>query len=118
MAFKFEQLRVWEAALDLATKVSTVVKAFPTEERFVLAQQFQRATDSVCLNIAEGSTGQSDKEFARFLGIAIRSGIECVGCIHLARKRNLVNQEIFQDCYNDLESLIKMIQALRNTLRE
>ncbi len=87
MGFKFENLRVWEIALDLTTKVNRLVRKFPREERYVLAQQLQRAADSVVLNIAEGSTGQSTKEFKRFLGFSIRSGLEVVSCLYIGKKR-------------------------------
>jgi four helix bundle protein len=71
MAFKFEDLRVWELAISLSAEVSKLVKTFPSEERFVLSTQIQRAADSVALNIAEGSTGQSNAEFKKFLGYSI-----------------------------------------------
>lgn len=80
MAFKFEDLRVWDLSINLSAEVSELVKIFPQEERFVLSSQMQRAADSVALNIAEGSTGQSNAEFKKFLGYAIRSTIEVVSC--------------------------------------
>ena len=45
---------------------------------FALTSQIRRAADSVCLNIAEGSTGQSNAEFIRFLRYALRSDVEFV----------------------------------------
>jgi len=53
---------------------------------FSLASQIKRAADSVVLNIAEGSTGQTKPEFKRFLNIALRSAIEVVACLMLAKK--------------------------------
>ncbi|WP_422356439.1 four helix bundle protein [Roseivirga pacifica] len=117
MAFKFEQLRVWQKALDLTLDVSNLTKCFPEEERFNLTSQIKRAADSIALNIAEGSTGQTDKEFNRFLGIALRSGIEVVACLFIARKRALINDNQFHEFYDKLTELSKMIQALRNTLK-
>lgn len=87
MAFKFENLRVWDLAIELTLEINELVKTFPVEERYVLAQQMQRAADSVALNIAEGSTGQSNAEFKRFLGFSVRSGIEVVSCLYIGRKR-------------------------------
>ena len=81
MAFKFEELRVWELAINLSGEVSKLVRLFPVEEKFVLSSQIQRAADSVALNIADGSTGQSNAEFKKFLGYAIRSAIEVVSCL-------------------------------------
>ena len=117
MGFKFEKLTVWQKAIDLTADVNSVVKKFPTDERFVLSPQMQRAADSVALNIAEGSTGQSNKEFARFLGIALRSGIEVVSCLYVAQRRNIINQKDFDRLYDALTEITKMIQALRRTLR-
>ncbi|MBV9962612.1 MAG: four helix bundle protein [Parafilimonas sp.] len=78
MAFKFEKLIVWQKSLDLSALVNEVAAKFPKEELYVLASQIKRAADSVSLNIAEGSTGQSTPEFKRFLGIALRSDVEVV----------------------------------------
>ncbi|SDA37253.1 four helix bundle protein [Algoriphagus alkaliphilus] len=79
MAFKFEELRVWELSINLATEINGLIKTFPSEERFVLSSQIQRAADSVALNIAEGSTGQSNAEFKKipwvFQPISNRSGL-------------------------------------------
>ncbi len=69
MAFKFEKLIVWQKAVDLSDFVSQVTKQFPKDEVYILTPQMKRAADSVSLNIAEGSTGQSNPEFNRFLGM-------------------------------------------------
>jgi four helix bundle protein len=116
MAFKFEQLRVWQLAVDLSEKINGLTKTFPKEELFILTPQIKRAADSVSLNIAEGSTGQSNDEFKRFLGYAVRSGIEVVGCLHLAKRRNYITEKQFQELYDFLDSLIRMIQSLRNSI--
>jgi four helix bundle protein len=55
-----------------------------------LSPQIRRAADSIALNIAEGSTGQSNAEFKRFLGISLRSAIEVIACLHLGKKRNVI----------------------------
>lgn len=116
MAFKFERLEVWQESLELATMVHSVSTKFPKEEMYVLTSQLKRAADSVSLNIAEGSTGQTGPEFKKFLGYAIRSGIEVIGCIYLARKRNLISEVDFNGVYSAMNNLIKRIQALRNSI--
>ncbi len=117
MSFKFEKLEIWKRSLDLTIRVDEVVKLFPDDERFVLSSQMKRAADSVSLNIAEGSTGQSDKEFNRFLGIALRSGIEVVGCLYIAKGRKLISEEKFNVMYEKLLSMTKMIQSFRKSLK-
>lgn len=102
-------------AINLSPEVNVLVKTFPVEERFVLSSQIQRAADSVALNIAEGSTGQSNAEFKKFLGYSIRSAIEVVSCLYLGRKRRIISEEEFSRLYTSYESLIIKIQSLRNS---
>lgn len=116
MPFKFEKLIVWQKPLDLTILVHNVSKKFPKEELYILAAQIKRAADSVCLNIAEGSTGQTNPEFKRFLSIALRSNIEVVGCIFIAQKRNMINAEDFEAIYHACEEVLVMINSLRKTL--
>ena len=117
MAFKFEKLIVWQKSLDLSDEVNQLTKTFPKEEMYVLASQIKRAADSVSLNIAEGSTGQSNAEFARFLGIALRSNIEVVGCIFLAQRRGYIKPEVFEKIYKMCEEILVMINSLRHSLK-
>lgn len=117
MAFKFESLRVWQMALELSGDINELRKAFPESERFVLADQIQRASDSISLNIAEGSTGQTTPEFKRFLRIAIRSAIEVVACLFIGKRRGVIKEETFNKFYDQLTKLIKGIQALRSSLK-
>lgn len=104
-------------AIDLTLEVNELIKTFPIEERFVLAQQMQRAADSVALNIAEGSTGQSNAEFKRFLGFSIRSGIEVVSCLYIGSKRKVIGEKEFSRLYSKYEDLIKRIQSLKNSIQ-
>lgn len=117
MAFKFENLEIWQKALDLTNDVSLLTKnSFPKEELFILTSQIKRAADSVVLNIAEGCTGQTNPVFINFLNYSLRSAVEVVSCLFIARKRNIISEADFQRLYSEYEALTKMITALRNTL--
>jgi S23 ribosomal protein. len=117
MPFKFENLKVWQSSLDLAEKIHVATKNFPKDELFILTQQMKKAADSIGLNLAEGPTGQSNEEFKRFLGYSIRSGVEVVGCLYLAKRRKYFSDTEFTELYKMLDSLIKSIQALRNSMK-
>ena len=116
LAFKFEKLKVWQKAVDLSDNIDKLTKQFPKEEIFILTSQIKRAADSVSLNIAEGSTGQSNPEFRKFLGYALRSNIEVVSCLYLAQRRKYLDDETFTKLYQNCEEILVMINALRNTL--
>ena len=102
MPFKFEKLIVWQKAVDLSDFVNQTTKLFPKEEMYILSSQMKRAADSVSLNIAEGSTGQTTPEFKRF---------------HLAKRRGYISNQDFDKIYKMCEEILVMINALRNSLK-
>ncbi len=55
--FDFENLKVYQRALEYVDFVYSITKSFPKTEMFSLTDQFKRASISICLNIAEGSGG-------------------------------------------------------------
>jgi len=117
MAFKFEELKIWQISLSLSDEIDTTAKQFPKTELFSLTTQIKKAADSVNLNIAEGCMGQSKAEFSRFLTYSVRSGLEVVSCLFMARNRSYISVEKFSYFYNEYEQLCKMINALKNSLK-
>ena len=114
--FKFEKLDVWSKSMDLIEFIDILVKKFPKEETYILTSQIKRASDSIALNIAEGSQGQSNAEFSKFIGYAIRSTIEVVCCIHIAKRRGIILNEDFDKVYSDWETISKMLQSFKTKL--
>ena len=117
MAFKFEKLEVWQKSIELSFNIHELTRDFPREELYILTPQIKRAADSVALNIAEGSTGQTNPEFKLFIGYAIRSAIEVVSCLYIGKRRSLIKEIKFQELYSDIETIIKMLQALRKSIK-
>ena len=71
MTYKFEKLEIYQLALDYLDLIYALADRLPRNEEFNLRSQMIRAGTSIVLNIAEGSTGQTDPEQSRFLGIAL-----------------------------------------------
>jgi four helix bundle protein len=116
MSFKFEKLDVWNRSIDLSFDIHELTREFPKEEMYILTSQIKRASDSVALNIAEGSTGQSNAEFRQFIGYALRSAIEVVSCLYIGKRRKIISNDKFQKLYSDTESIVRMLQAFRKSL--
>ena len=87
MEFKFEKLIIWQKAMDFGEEINVLSDKFPPKEIYNLSSQIRRAVDSIALNISEGSIGQSNPEFKKFMGYAIRSLAEVVTCLHEAKIR-------------------------------
>ena len=117
MSFKFERLEVWQLALEYIDLVYGIAEQLPRSEEYNLKSQIKRAATSVALNIAEGSTGQTDAEQARFLGLAIRSLLETVACQHLINRREYLEDVTdLRQAYVHANVLAAKLQSMRNAL--
>ena len=67
-------------ALAYVDVVYALSRQLPEQKRYNLSSQIDHAATSIVLNIAEGSTGQTDPEQNRFLGLALRSYLETIAC--------------------------------------
>ncbi len=117
MSFKFEKLIIWQKTMDFGEDINTIIKDFPKHEMYNLSSQILRASDSVALNISEGSIEQSNAEFKRFLGYSVRSLAEVVTCLYKAKRRNYINNEVFDKLYNDSFDLMNMTVAFKSKLK-
>jgi four helix bundle protein len=114
--FKFEKLQIWQKAMDFGEAIFSVSLAFPKDEQFNLISQARRSADSIALNIAEGSISQSNPEYKKFLGYAIRSLAEVVTCIHKAVRRKYINEDQFKQLYAEAFHLMNMIQSFKSKI--
>ncbi len=117
MQFKFEKLIIWNKAMDLGEEMNELADKFPKKELYNLSSQLRRATDSIALNISEGSIGQSNPEFKRFMGYSIRSLAEVVTCLYKAKRRKYVTEEMFLKHYEYSFNLMNMMIAFKSKIK-
>ena len=72
----FRNLKVWQKAHEVALSIYKTTLSFPKQETYGLVSQLRRATSSIPANIAERCGCAGNREFARFLKIALRSSSE------------------------------------------
>lgn len=114
--FKFEKLIVWQKAMELGEIINSISDKFPSKELYNLSSQIRRATDSIALNISEGSILQSSPEYKKFLGYSIRSLAEVVTCLYKAKLREYISEEEFDKYYDFSFNLMNMLIAFRNKI--
>ncbi|MFD2916057.1 four helix bundle protein [Psychroserpens luteus] len=115
--FKFEKLIIWQKAMDFGEEIDQITENFPAKEKFNLSSQVRRATDSIALNISEGSIGQSNLEQHKFVAYSIKSLAEVATCLFKAKRRNYITIERFDSFYLQSHSLMNMMIAFRKNLK-
>ena len=115
--FQFEQLEVWQKAIDFADLVCLKNRSFPLEERFGLTYQMRRTAVSVSSKIAEGSSRISEFDFARFVEIATGSLFEVVSESTIARRQQFLDEDLdFVTIYSLAKEQGRMLSGLRRML--
>ena len=110
----YEELIVWQKAMQLAKMVYLLQKGLPKEEMYGLGDQIRRAVVSVPSNIAEGYGRGGDAEFKRFLSISRGSLFEVKTQLQLAEGVGVLN--INEEVWNLIEEVGKLINGLSKTL--
>lgn len=112
----YQDLVVWQRAVDLSVVIYGISKGFPSDERFGLTSQLRRASVSVASNIAEGCVRNSPKEFAQFLSIALGSMAELKTQMIIANKIGYVTEELYNPLLNKVDELGAMLNGLKKSL--
>lgn len=111
----FRDLRVWQRAVDLASAVYVLTRAFPSEEKFGLSNQLRRAVISVSSNIAEGHA-RTGKEFRSFLSIARGSVAEVESQLLVAVRFGFVSADEIATALSYSVEIRKMLTVLAQRL--
>lgn len=109
---RIKDLIVYQKSKQLVIDVYKLLELFPDSERFALCGQMRRAVVSIPSNIAEGMGRLSDKDQSHFLNIAYGSLMELFAQADVAHDLKYINDEMFNQIEEQVESISKMIQAM------
>lgn len=110
---KVEDLLVWQQAISVA---NVIYLHFNSLHDFGFRNQIQRAAVSISNNIAEGFYRKSDREFKRFLTIALGSMGELKSMLILAIHLKYISEALQSILTDQLNQIGKMINSLINYL--
>ena len=102
--------------MALVDAIYSFVEAFPNTEKYGLRSQITRSAVSIPSNIAEGASRNSEKDFARFLEIALGSAFELETQLIIAERRKYISTAHVMESILKLTSLQKRISALRRKI--
>ncbi|WP_179335977.1 four helix bundle protein [Winogradskyella costae] len=116
MAHKFKELLIWKRSRLFCSDIYEITSKFPDSEKFGLTNQLRRASVSIPSNIAEGSSRNSNKDFARFLQISIGSAYEIETQLLISADLNFILDKELQSSLSELDEIIKMISKFKSNL--
>jgi four helix bundle protein len=112
----YRNLKVWQRAHEMTLRLYRMTTTFPPDERYGLTSQIRRAAASIPANIAEGSARNSDKDFARFVHIAMGSAAELDYHLLLAHDLDFMDSKSHQDAATELSEIRRMLNAFSQKL--
>jgi four helix bundle protein len=113
--FPFEKLEVWQCARKLVKTSYELTRSFPSEEKYGLSSQLNRAAVSVASNLAEGSSRMSFKDQGHFSQMAYSSLMEFACQITLAVDLGYTAPDKEHKLRQDINMLANKINALRTS---
>ena len=114
---RFEDIQAWQKARILAKEIYMATAVGEFAKDFDLRNQIRRSSVSIIANIAEGQGRRTDKEFANFLNMSLGSVAESKSHIYLALDLGYIVQAQFDDLYEKLDELGRMLFSLCAHLR-
>ena len=117
-ARNFRNYKVWQDAVDYATKVYKITSEMPWFEKKGLCDQLQRAVVSISSNIAEGAAKPSDIEFAHFLDTSLGSAFEVETQLLISKNVGYISPNIYDSLLGELNEIERQINGLISSLRK
>jgi len=113
----FRKLSVWEESHKFTLEIYKLTESFPKKEEYRLISQIVRAASSIPTNIAEGCGRSTDKDFARFIVIAVGSACEVDYLLELSKDLGYMDELNYQKLHNQINTIRRMLISLLKKLK-
>ena len=115
--FGYRKLVAYTKACEVRRNVYRLIKHFPKEEQFALANQMRRAAVSVTSNVAEGMTRYSNKDKIHFLEISYGSLMEVMSQLEVAFDEGYIIESEFQNMETLIAETCRVLSGLQNSFK-
>lgn len=114
----FKELKIWQKGFEIAAKSFKLTASFPKEEKYGITSQITRAAVSIPSNIAEGSSRSSEKDYNRFIEIALGSTFELETQLLISQAVSFGDNNLSAKILSDLNEEQKMLISFMNKLNK
>jgi four helix bundle protein len=113
--FDFENLKVYQKALDFIDKIFRVYKNLDSEYKYSVGSNLIRAGLSIANNLAEGNGKRSKREKKRYFDTSSDSTRECVSVFNVLKRQKMIDGNIYSELRIDAREITSMIRGLVNS---
>ncbi len=117
MINRAQDMDVFKLSHSLTIEIYRLTEKFPPEERFGLSAQMRRSAYSIPVNIVEGASRLSTKEYRQFVGIARGSSAEMGYQLLLSRDLGYISEQDYTSLKERYDRVAKMLTGLIKTLK-
>lgn len=114
----FKELKIWQKGFEVAVKSFKLTASFPKEEKYGITSQVTRAAVSIPSNIAEGRSRSSEKDYNRFIEIALGSTFELETQLLISQAVSFGDNNLSAEILSDLNEEQKMLISFMNKLNK
>jgi four helix bundle protein len=114
----YKNLELWRLSMEIVKETYQLTRNYPSEEKYGLISQTNRAVVSIACNIAEGMGRNHVKDTVQFLHVSRGSAYEAETLLSIARMLKIIDEEASDNVEKKLERSIQMINGLINYLEK
>ena len=114
----FRDLIIWQKSMRLVTEIYQITTVFPKEEIYGLTSQIRRCAISIPSNIAEGYGREGNKDYLKFLNIAIASLFEMQTQLEIAFNLYYINETQFKKTFEESREIERMLSSFYKKIKE
>ena len=112
----YKEQFIWKKAVDLSVRCYKLTAYFPKSEIYGMSSQIRRSSVTIPSNIAEGYGRQNQKEYIRFLRIALGSARELETQLIISLKVELTKSNYIKSVLKDSDEIQRLLVVTINKL--
>lgn len=114
----FRDLLIWQKSMILVTEVYQLTNSFPKEEIYGLTSQIRRSSISIPSNIAEGYGRDGNKDYLKFLNIAVSSLFEIQTQLEISFNLKYITENQFNKTLEESREIERMLSSFTRKIKE
>lgn len=114
--FDFENLKVYQKALEFIDKIFKVYNGLNQEYKYSVGNNLVRAGLSIANNLAEGNGKRSKKEKKRYFDTSSDSTRECVSVFNVLKRQSLIDECAYTELRLGAREITSMLRGLTDAL--